>query len=76
MRPDQIRELLRREPFQPFKVVMTSGAAYPVTNPDFVVPMKSELFIAMDDGEHWTFCPYLHISSVQTIPHRRPPQSA
>ncbi len=67
MRPDEIRELLDREPFEPFRLVLSSGVTYDILNPGLVVAMKSYLFIAFPDGERWVFCPYLHISSVERL---------
>jgi hypothetical protein len=30
------------------------------------MPLKSDLFIALDDGERWRFWPYLHIATVES----------
>jgi hypothetical protein len=34
MRPEQLRELLRAQPFQPFRVHLSGGASYDVTHPE------------------------------------------
>lgn len=39
-----LRELLHREPFQPFRIVTTSGDKYDVTLPDLVAIGESMLF--------------------------------
>src|SRR5688500_2625267 len=67
MNPEEIRELLAREPFQPFRVRATSGDSYDVQNPALAVAMKSRLFIAVPDSDHWTLVPYLHIATVESL---------
>jgi len=41
---EQLREYLHREPFQPFRIVTTSGHAYEVQSPDSVAIAESFLF--------------------------------
>jgi len=67
MRQEDLRDLLHRDPFEPFRVVMTSGESYNVTNPGLAVLLRSDLFLALDDGDRWTFCPYLHIAGVERL---------
>lgn len=62
-----IRDLMAREPFQPFRIVTSSGKAYVVKNPDLVVLMKSQAFIAEPDSDHSNYVSYLHISAVETM---------
>jgi len=40
---DTIRELKRREPFVPFRIVMTSGEKYLIINPDALAITSSQL---------------------------------
>lgn len=68
---DDIRELLEREPFRPFRLVMTSGKSYLIASPNLAMLLKSEVFVAFPDGEHWAHVPYLHISSIETAPNGR-----
>lgn len=67
MSRNEIVELLAHEPFEPFRVITTSGGPYVVKNPELVVPMKSKLFIALPDGDRWTIVSYLHISSIDAL---------
>lgn len=68
---DNIRELLERDPFVPFRLVLTSGRQYDVVDPQMTVLMKSEIFIAFPDGEHSSLIPLLHVTSVETRPDDR-----
>lgn len=67
MNATEIRDLLTRRPFQPFRVCTTGGGSYDVRNPALAVPMKSRLFIATTDSDEWTLVPYLHIAAIETI---------
>ncbi len=62
-----IREKLAREPFQPFRVRVTSGHTYVVRNPALVVVMRSELFIAHPNSDRHAFIPLLHVAAVETL---------
>ncbi len=68
---DSIRELLERDPFRPFRLVMTSGKHYDVVDPRSAVLLKSEIFVAFPDGEHWSIVPLLHISAIEEISNGR-----
>jgi hypothetical protein len=46
--PPDIRDLLDKEPFKPFRILMSDGNSYSVTNAQLVVPMGTKLFIALD----------------------------
>ena len=67
MGTQEFKELLTHEPFEPFRIRLSSGDTYDVRNPDLVVVMKNRLFIAFPDGEHYAFCPFLHIAAVETV---------
>jgi hypothetical protein len=73
MSATELREILAREPFQPFRVRLTSGDAYEVHNPHLAVAMRNRLFIAAcPDSDRWTLVPYLHIAAVEGIADGRP----
>ncbi len=64
---NDIQELLEKEPFEPFKILVTGGESYEVRNPHSVAVMKRRMLIALPDGDHFVICPYLHVSSIKTI---------
>jgi hypothetical protein len=69
--PENIEALLKREPFVPFRLVMTSGKTYEVATPGSAMPLKSEVFVVFPDGERWAHVPYLHIASIETLANGR-----
>lgn len=62
-----LSELLKRDPFEPFRLRLSSGDAYDVRDPHSVAVMKNRLFMALPDGERWTFISYLHVAAVESI---------
>jgi hypothetical protein len=72
MTADTFREILRRRPFEPFRVVMSSGESYNVMHPEMVFVTAKSLILAIadqshPDGERLAFCSYLHIAHVETL---------
>ena len=64
---NELQELLNREPFEAFRIHVSSGDMYEVKDPQSVVVMRSRLFIAFPGGDRWTFVPFLHISAVESL---------
>jgi hypothetical protein len=74
MNADEIRELLRREPFEPFRVHLTSGHAYEIRDPQSVALGARRVFVFFaerDRREGWTFFPYLHVAAVESLDNGR-----
>lgn len=72
MTADTFREILRRIPFEPFRVVMSSGESYNVVHPEMAFVTAKALILAIPDtahpdGERLSFCSYLHIAHVETL---------
>ncbi len=47
MRPDDVQEFVRRQPFQPFRIVLTDGRTYDVTHPEFAMVGRSIVAIGL-----------------------------
>ena len=69
--PKNIQELLNREPFLPFRLIMASGKTYEVVSPNSAALLKSEVFVVFSDGERWAHVPFLHIASIKTVANGR-----
>jgi hypothetical protein len=72
MTADTFREILRRSPFEPFRVVMSSGESYNVVHPEMAFVTAKSLILALPDpsapdAERLAFCSYLHIVHVETL---------
>jgi hypothetical protein len=54
MRPEDIREFLKRQPFQPFRLTLTDGRTYDVPHPEFAIVGRNTVTLGMvraDDSE-------------------------
>ena len=67
MATDDLRELLTRDPFQPFRVRLTSRDHYDIRTPLSAALMKSRLFIALPNSDRSVVIPYLHIAALETL---------
>lgn len=60
-----IRERLQREPFEPFIIRSSSGRAILVARAELAVLMKTEVFVAAPNSDHWDQLPYLHVAGLE-----------
>jgi hypothetical protein len=72
MTADAFREILRRKPFELFRVVMSSGESCNVMHPEMALVSARSLILALPDptepeGERLAFCSYLHLAHVEVL---------
>ena len=72
MRPNEVQEVLRRQPFQPFRVRLSTGQGYEIRHPEFAALTKTSLFVgdpAGDEGfpNRMIQCDLLHVVAVEPI---------
>ena len=72
MTAETFKEILARRPFEPFRVVMSSGESYIVMHPEMALVSARALVLAIPDpshpeGERFAFCSYLHIAHVEVL---------
>ena len=72
MTPESIREHLRREPFEPFRVFLSDGSVHEIRHPEMMFVMRREVVIALaKPGEEFArravFCDPLHITRIEPI---------
>jgi len=63
--PGTIQELLEKDPFEPFRIRMSDGQQYEVSNPVLAVPMESILFLAMPKRDRFKLLSYQNITSIE-----------
>jgi len=71
MTSDTLKSFMRRRPFEPLRVKLSSGETFEVRHYEMALLTKGGLIICLpeDDGEpsdRIEFCSYLHIASVET----------
>ena len=67
-----IRDLKLREPFAPFRIVMTSGDKYLIERGENLIFMKSQLFYLSPVTEKFVFMRMNQISGVEYAERARP----
>jgi hypothetical protein len=65
---EQLREYLHRDPFQPFRIVTTSGQAYEVASPDSVAIAESYLFYCFPHSDRSAHVRLNQIVAFETLP--------
>ena len=66
------RNLLTARPFEPFRIVMSSGQSYEVRHPEMAFVTKTDLLVGIDiedDGvpAEFKICSLLHVTAVEPL---------
>jgi hypothetical protein len=67
MNAEYFRELLRRQPFEPFAVRHSNGEVHAVRHPELATLTRSRVVIVDPDADRITVCSLLHIASVEML---------
>lgn len=62
---ETIRELRSRDPFDPFRIVMSSGEKYSIEDPDNLVIGETRLFYCVPRSEHVIYMRMNQIVSIE-----------
>jgi hypothetical protein len=69
MSAESIRELLQRQPFEPFEVRMTNRDIHQIRHPENAWLAGSRLYIHYPGTERVALCSLLHIATVEMLQH-------
>jgi hypothetical protein len=66
------RQLLTQQPFQPFRLVMSSGQTYEVRHPENAFLTRSDILVGVDDTDDgvpadFRICSLLHVSAIEPL---------
>jgi hypothetical protein len=82
MRPEEIQQLLGRQPFQPFRIRLSHGATYEVRHPELAVVGRSSVFIGIPGPdsqqgiyENSALVALVHIAEIHPVGASTPPES-
>ena len=74
MRPENILELLRATPFEPFRIYLSDGATYEIRYPDMAIAQRSKVTVAVPgsrgpDGpaDRTVNCALMHITRTELV---------
>ena len=64
---DTLREMLHQEPFQPFRIVLTSGGGYEVVNPDLVALGQTQLTLYFPRSDRYAVLRLNQIAALESL---------
>jgi hypothetical protein len=67
MNADAIREMLGREPFQPFAIHLSSGETHDVRHPECLIVGANRAVVYYPNDDRFVFCALLHINAVEAL---------
>ncbi len=84
MRPEDVREHLATQPFKPFRIFMSDGAAYYIRHPELCIIGRSAVYVVIPNptrkwmADRLAHCALIHITRIEPLngrngrqPHRR-----
>jgi hypothetical protein len=66
---EALKELLEHEPFQPFRIVLTSGTSYRVTNPHLVAWGQTQLTVYQPKSDKFAMLRLNQIAALEAEDH-------
>jgi hypothetical protein len=73
MAPEELRDALRQQPFEPFRLVLTDGAAFEIPHPDLLLIGRRAAVIGMTGQPGQTFfertvkVDLLHVTRIEPL---------
>ncbi len=73
MRPDELMELIRKQPYVPLRIHLTDGRTYDINHPDQIIVLKGRIDVGVepdpksgvvDRVEH---CSLLHVVRIEEL---------
>jgi hypothetical protein len=66
------RELLGQRPFNPFRLVMSSGQTYDVRHPEMALLTRTSILVGIDETDEgvpaeFKICSLLHVTAVEPL---------
>lgn len=65
MNAETLRELIRKQPFEPFAIRMTNGDVFPVRHPEMAMLLKTKVIVADPENDRSWICSLLHIAAIE-----------
>jgi hypothetical protein len=67
---ENLKTALHRKPFEPIRLILSSGDAYDVAHPELALLVKGGLYVAVPNGsddlpEQVVYCSLSHIAAIE-----------
>jgi hypothetical protein len=71
MRPEDVQQVTRRRPFEPFRIVATDGRSCDVRHPDQAIVLRSRVVIGVGEdnevAEHLEHLALIHVVRIEDL---------
>lgn len=72
VRQQEVRDALRKEPFQPFRIHLSNGHSYDIRHPEFAALTRRTVFVGVSSGrddvpDRMIECDLLHVVALEPI---------
>ncbi len=72
MTVQDFRELLKAQPFQSFRIVMSSGDSHEIRHPEMAFLSRTSIYVGIDQGDdgipaRFKICSLLHVTAVEPL---------
>lgn len=67
MNADAVRDFIRRQPFEPFRLKMSNGDVHDVHHPECILIMKSKVIIGYPEEDRTVHCSLIHINAIESL---------
>ena len=72
MRQQEVQDVLRKEPFQPFRIHLSNGETYDVRHPELALLTRSSVHVVVPssdqkDTDRVVQCDLLHVAVMEPI---------
>jgi len=67
MNMDSIREFIRREPFEPFVIRLSSGESHAVRHPECVAITRTQVVVTYPEEDRVVHCGLVHVNAVEAL---------
>ncbi len=73
IRTEDIEELIRKRPFEPFRICMTDGRTYDIIHPELCLPGRNKVHVGVPDpkAKRWVMrvdqCALVHITRIEPL---------
>jgi hypothetical protein len=66
------RDLLSARPFQPFRLIMSSGQSYEVRHPEMAMLTRTSILVGIDETDdgvpaEFKICSLLHVTTIEPV---------
>ncbi len=81
MTQEELQQAARRQPFEPFRVVLTTGATYDIRHPDLIMVGRRSAVLGISNEPNETVydrtlkVDLLHIVGIEDLPVAPPPSA-